>query len=298
MIPKKDKNFTKAPTKIIKPKVKLNFDTTVIEKEIDIDLVIFDRENYQRNIDYQRAEEIAEDYIACLQNPPIVNKRKDGYYYVIDGQHRVVMNRMLGFKTIVVKQFVKCLTILQETLLFNIANKNQRHDTKTHLFQNERKVESPDFLEIDRIVNHYGFQMNWSNSKKNNTIYALVKTKELYDQNILEDTLSFIKDCWTSSPDLASINMIEVTRQLFLIGISNFVKKYQNEIKQKKIRERFIKVLSKKGALGIAQEANKLKNTIGRASNISSSKYIAIAILDEYNKGLKGNKLPDRIFEA
>jgi len=79
-----------------------------------------DQESYQRTV-YKHAQKIAEVWDIRKCDPLIVNYRKDGFFYIIDGQHRYRAALIKGILCLVCVVFVG-LSVEEESEIFSDVN--------------------------------------------------------------------------------------------------------------------------------------------------------------------------------
>lgn len=79
-----------------------------------------DHESYQRAV-YKHAQKISEAWDIRKCDPLIVNYRKDGFFYIIDGQHRYKAAQIKGVLCLVCVVFVG-LSVEEESEIFSDVN--------------------------------------------------------------------------------------------------------------------------------------------------------------------------------
>lgn len=207
---------------------------------------------------------------------PEVNRR-DGHYYIIDGQHRVAALREIGWAD----QRIQCLVYdglteqeeAEKLLRLNDALPVAALDRFRIGVRAEREVEQ----EIDEVVRTVGLKIG--SDKKNgaiNAVGALQKVYQLGGTVGLARSLNIIYSAYGDAGLQSAV----------IHGIGLFCARYGEAFTD----ERAITLLSKVhgGVGGLLQKAATVQNQFG------GPKYrgVAIAALNVLNGGKGGNKLP------
>jgi len=225
---------------------------------------------YQRVINHKRVQDIVKKFNVHKLGTIKVSFR-DGKYHVYDGQHRLMILKIINNSK---ECMVPCevhygLTYEDEARLF--AEQYEGATRVDIIYQMGALVEAKDekITDIKHAVEKVGLELSFSKSKGDNKIIAVSKIKKIYDElheDGLTKILTLIKGSWegiSSSLD-----------KHILGGMHLFVKVYKDEINDRI----FIKNLSKIQPLMIKRIGD---------SDISAKgdlKY-AKTILDYYNKG-------------
>ena len=113
----------------------------------------------QRPLDEARAARIAENIDARKIGVPVVSRRKDGTYHVIDGQHRIVALRLAGYGDEEIEcKVYESLSLAEEAAMFvglNDFKKPQAFDT----FLVRRVAGDPVALGVDAILMEFGWHL-------------------------------------------------------------------------------------------------------------------------------------------
>lgn len=125
--------------------------------EIPLSLMRVDHEMYQRALQ-RHVRTIAKNWNDDKCDPPMVNYRNDGYFYLIDGQHRFEAAAMRGLDSLVCCVFVG-LSIKEEADLFTEQNEGTKKlspfDTyKANLCRGEH-IDT----QIQEVCNKYGIKV-------------------------------------------------------------------------------------------------------------------------------------------
>lgn len=237
---------------------------------------------FQKDPNPKRIQNMADNFDWNLVEPLNVSKR-DGHYYVIDGQHRLfTIRKVYGVDT---DRSVPCNVI---------ENLNEKEECEYFVkFINERGTKTPmqiykgkyaDGLGDSKIVDMYnkindnGLILDFESSKKVGRIIAITTICKIYNRipNIFSEYIEILNKTWNG--DMKSLQVP------ILNGLCEFIDRYHNDYK----KEIFIKKLSKYSPEDIIREG---KADILDGTGIGCGK----SMFSKYNKGLKEqNRLESR----
>lgn len=235
-------------------------------------------DKYQRNCNIERAYNYAENFNPNLFEVIHVSQR-DGQYWVVDGQHRLVVAKKRGL------QYITCqlhygMTYEEEAKMFDELNGTESSKPTTiHARVNARlEYKDPVMLDIKNIVETSGFVFGMDNSKRVNKIIAtstLIFIYKQIGQAGLRRVLALIKGAWDGHK--------EAMDKCILMGMYLFVKNYNDQFKDSE----FINKMSRVSPRLILNEG-KANKKYSRGAYTP----FAIEILFNYNKGRR-NQLPN-----
>ncbi|MFY7866907.1 DUF6551 family protein [Roseateles sp.] len=217
----------------------------------------------------------------------VVNRRADGKWYVVDGQHRTELMRAVGWgdQRIHAEMF-EGLTQREEAELFNARN-DRRAVRKFDHFRISVTAGDERATDITNIVAAAGLII--TDQQVDRGITAVDKLEKIYDgggiastregRAALGRTLNAIKHAWGTSP--ASFNGV------LLYGVGLVQLRYNGAIDQKALATKLAPV--KGGAPGLLGNARALREMSGRPVHHC----IASIVVDIYNKGRRVGKLDD-----
>jgi hypothetical protein len=203
--------------------------------------------NYQRKLDMPKVKKMADEFDETLLGTISVSKR-NGQYFVIDGQHRVILAKTKGLRGLMALIY-EGFSYEEEAILFNRlnnANGEQKRLRKTDIFR--ASVEAKDVVAIDikNIVESVGFRI--SETSAANTIAAvntIIKIYKRYGGQGLHDVLKLSKDTWNG--EKYSLN------NMVLEGMAEFLNIYSSEPNFS--IDSFINQLSKVDSIKVLREA-------------------------------------------
>ena len=154
------------------------------------------------NFDYKLLEQIT------------LNKRADGTYHVIDGQHRLTACILLGLTTISVRIIDQGLTEEQESELFIALDKNKKKLSCIDGFASSIRANNPKDKQILGVVNKYGYYIPNSNQRRSShkgisAVKTLRKIVDNYGFNTLDGTLLTISGIWGDNTDSLHYQFLE-----------------------------------------------------------------------------------------
>lgn len=203
---------------------------------------------YQRTItDMARVKKMSESFDETLLGTITVSKR-DEKYYVIDGQHRVVLSKILKREGLMALVY-EGLTYEQEAKYFNKlngANGEQKRLRKSEVFN--ANVEAKDSMSIDiqAIANDLGFVL--SATTGDNSIAAIGTVEKIYKKygaQGLKEVLTLVRDLWDGERYSLNNQMLE--------GIAEFLNIYRGDTNFG--RKILIRQLSKVDPIKIVRES-------------------------------------------
>ena len=132
--------------------------------DLPVELLAIDREMYQRPMQ-RHVRQIARDWNDAKCDALMVNYRSDGFFYVIDGQHRLEAAKMRGIESLVCVCFVG-LTVKEEADIFTEQNEGTKklspYDTYKANICRGNKTD----LAIHEVCQKYGIRVVKSTSCK------------------------------------------------------------------------------------------------------------------------------------
>lgn len=176
--------------------------------------------DYQRNfVSMQKVKEYAENFDWDIFETPLISFR-DGEYWIVDGQHRIEVLKILGVETV----FCKVLTNLnyqQEALKFNKLNTARRILNACDKFHSRVEAEDCKALSIAKILEEY--DLTYSNRTKARKHYdkitAITVVENIYNEggaDHLSRVLRVLKEAWYGEPAAFGRDMMQ--------GLSTFFK--------------------------------------------------------------------------
>jgi hypothetical protein len=225
----------------------------------------------QRAYYESHAREYADNFDLEGLGYPVLNYR-DGVWWIIDGQHRIMALRLIGWDD----QQIECecfdgLTEREEAELFLKRNKRRAvspFDTFKVAVTAQREAES----DILRIVRAQGLKV--SEDQEDGSIAAVVTLKRIYLQYgaaVLARTLRIARDAYSKDH--------EAMRGNLLMGLGLVCGRYDGKLDEAAAVVRLAKVTG--GPLGLMGKARIAKHNTGAPM----AKCVAAAIVETINSG-------------
>lgn len=177
--------------------------------EIPLELLKIDHEMYQRPLQ-RHVRTIAKGWKDDKCDPLMVNYRNDGFFYVIDGQHRYEAALMRGIESLVCVIFVG-LTIKEEADLFTEQNEGTKklspYDTyKANLCRGEA-IDT----QIQEACNNYGIRVEKANLVKTlKSVTAARSIVKSYGKESLDWIFNLLQDCgWNNFKETYTADMMQ-----------------------------------------------------------------------------------------
>lgn len=175
---------------------------------------------YQRGIDPLRIKNMVANFDAALLGSIIVSER-GGKYYVIDGQHRVILCKKVGV-TSLMAIVLEGLTLEEEAKYFNHYNGARGERKGLHketIFNANVIAKDETSLQIKQIVEGAGLRFGRGQGPKTFAAYnTLYKIFESYGKEHFARTINLIADTWHG--ETYSLN------NYMLTAVSEFIKVY------------------------------------------------------------------------
>lgn len=237
---------------------------------------------FQKDPNPKRIKDMVDEFNWNQFQPLDVSKR-NGHYYVLDGQHRLFTLRQIhGVNTEI---NVPCdvregLSESEECELFVKLNKNRRNVSAMEIYKGKYADGKGEFKVIDMYnkINGNGLILDFESNKKIGRIVAISAISHIYDEipSYFSEYIEVLSKTWKG--DIKSLQVP------ILKGLCEFVKRYGKEYD----KNMFIKKLSKYSPDDIIREG---KADLLDKTEIGCGKSIFV----KYNKGLKEkNRLDSR----
>lgn len=155
-------------------------------------------ELYQRKLDHDRANRIAENFDPRLLNDPKVSER-DGHFYVFDGQHTIEALRILnGNKELSIRiRLYQHMTAKDEAILFA----KQFGDAESVSAGSKMRAlifaENAEAVAFYKAVQSVGFDLDYSHKRGNNRIGCIAtafREFQRLDADCFYEVLTLIRD--------------------------------------------------------------------------------------------------------
>ena len=237
---------------------------------------------YQRPIKPQRVNWLLRHWDERLLEPPVVSFR-DGHYNLIDGQHRltVLQAKNNGNDVIVTCRIYTGLTYAQEAALCVLIDKaNRPMSMAQNIVAKLESGEDPKLNDIKRLTAYEG--LCWPVGKSHNGQYeitanrALISAYDLLGAGAFYQMLRLLKLTWNGDPDSLCAMMLS--------GVALFLKTYETELVEPTFIQRF-------SAVAPSAITSRAKTDFSTNDNALRC---ARVLLERYNKGRGGKKLPYR----
>lgn len=256
------------------------FQDTYIDT-LAIDKLITDE--YQRtseNNSPTKIRKMAREFDAAQLGTITVSLR-NGKYYVVDGQHRVLASRVVGIKALRAEVHTN-LSKEQEAELFVKLNSTSTKVTKAQMYQAYVVAKDPIALHIKQMAESKGMRVGQHTGDGRISAYGtLEKIYKKLGSETLDKTLELIKICWGG--DASSVN------RYFIEGVAYFIHVYGPNPYYSD--EKFIKQLSKVSSTKLFAEM--------KADTTSSKIRVkAMNILHRYYNSRLTKQLPHTHFNS
>ena len=183
-----------------------------------IELAKIEPSIYQRPTKSAQVESIIENFDEARLGTLTVSRR-DGRYYAIDGQHRLLALRTLGY-THAICEILTGLTKEQESEYFRRQKENSRALRPLDLYKAGLIAKDEKCLQIDEIINDHSFQIGFDHNDfyQIGAIQALFTIVDDYGFVVFDNTLYFLIQTWAGIPAAVYSES--------LLGVAEFINRY------------------------------------------------------------------------
>lgn len=224
---------------------------------------------YQRELNQGRVKRYADRYNPNIFGIILVSHR-DGFYWIVDGQHRVEVAKLMGISTVWC-QVLEGLTYEQEAEHFYEINHNKSRLNANHKFHSKVEAKDKSATAIVRSLNKYLFTYSKEGNRHENNVINAVGSLQLIYKNSGEVGLCIIleilRKAWNGDYTSLKAEIIK--------GVNTFVTNYTYD------KDFLIQVLEKDTPKGISDRARAYTNNIRRPSD-GACFHIAKTIRDMY----------------
>ena len=246
-------------------------------KNIELPVTELHFSEYNRNISMDRIRKMAADYNEKLVGSLTVNLR-DGKYYVIDGQNRLAMLKLLEIRK------APCLvhyglTYEEEAALFERLGSSSKPLTFLQKFKGRIEAKEPQALKVKMLIEDSGFGLGLIGGPGFHRIVALGTIEDIFSKHGVDHSkrvLGLIRETWHGDPDSIEKH--------FIMGMSTIVTLNGDEFKDVD----FIKKMSQVEASKILSEGHAMP------LNQNTGIPVAMVIFDKYNNGRSSKRLTKR----
>jgi len=233
------------------------------------------KDGYNRLIQPGRAKRYALEFDANAMSEIVVSER-GGILHIVDGQHTVLIARLVGLEYVACK-IIHGLTIQEEAKLFRTINKNRKPQTAPEDFKAAIVAEDPETIGIINVARMFGLEV--ADSTGRNTISAVATLKRIVKESNL-DMLTLVLAIIVGAWDGEETSL----KGVIINGIFDFLSTHKTAVK----KDRLIKKLKEVTPIKLNAEADAVM-VVG-----SKARRIEVAIWKRYNQKLqKGAQLPN-----
>lgn len=247
---------------------------------------------YQRPLDLKRVGAMAANFDADAFGIPFVHGASDGRFYVIDGQHRIAAAvQCFGEDQQIGCEVVRGITRERAAQLFNERNTSTKVGAVDRFLAGVT-ARDPECIAIRDIVGSVGLTVGHPSGRQRGCIAAVTALQRVYRGHMmvgktagsgrnplpLKRTLVVLCDAWGDSRDTLQASLIN--------GLGLVMLRHGDTIDTEHLIRNLKKMTG--GPLRLIGMSRGLKDSIGG----SLPNAIATAITNQYNLGLRRNRLP------
>ncbi len=170
---------------------------------------------FQRDLEMSRAEAMALAYDSTLFGVPVVSKRPDGSYFIIDGQHRIAANIKHGLGDVPVMMEVhEGLSEEEEAELFHRLNKTRKGVRALSQFKTRIFYKEPIAKDIEATLKRVGCKV--TTSPQQNGVMAVTAIEAAYHKGTLERVMKALASWLDGDPSAFDGKLISAVSAFFM----------------------------------------------------------------------------------
>lgn len=229
--------------------------------------------NYQRDLEASKVRKMVDDWDPRRAQVVILSHRA-GILWIVDGQHRVAALRERG-ELYVLAQVLEGLSQSEEADLFVALQRGRKNLNAWDLFKAETAAGHEDVLNLVRIVNSHGFQIDRTAGHGHiGAVGALRRIYSLGGEPLLSLCLNTVRQVWVGDKKALDGHAIE--------GLALFMHSFRGEPQFDSGRA--FHILEGTPAITFLRLAQEIAQN--RSSASSSATNVAEAIRNKYNERL------------
>lgn len=177
--------------------------------------------DYQRQLRGSNIDKIVKNFDPVGLGSILVSRR-DGKYWVFDGQHRLSALRILGFKAIECIVY-EGMTYIDEAKAWDYYNLKQNKATKLDEANAKLKRGDAAAIDLNNAVEEIGLSIAYDGSQKQGQIIAISALEKIYNEygrERLQKVLSLIKGVFGTEK--------KAYQRFIVLGINEFLLRYEN----------------------------------------------------------------------
>lgn len=183
--------------------------------------------DYQREISKTAINKAVNNFNRRGLRPITVSKRKDGFYYIIDGQHRYEIALSVGMKIYPCCEVHEDLTKAEESSLFVLLN-NVKKVGPLAKFRADQVCGDRTAKEISVILQKYDFVIGQPRKDSPNAIACVQALRNIYEGNskkIFDSTIRVVRSFFASKDDISTKGL----KDWFFLGIAAYLFNYEGD---------------------------------------------------------------------
>ena len=246
------------------------------KRELPISKLIVDAK-LQRGLDWPRVNRMAAEFDQDALGTLVVSDRSNGFFHIVDGQHRTEATRIaLGEDAVVDCRVFHGLTREDEARLFRLYNNTSKLQalTKFLVRLEEQEVVA---VQINAILKKYGWKVAPGSGEGNFAAVSAIEKVWNRDQLAVERSIATVTRAWGHNYEAVHHGIIE--------GIGMVYARFGDQIDQKNLIEKLSTIENGPGGfLGSARGLKQFNRNVPNA--------VAELVVETYNKGKRARALP------
>jgi len=261
-----------------KDRIIANFKRRYTYRWLPFDQLKIDR-SYQRRLQPRRSSSMAHNWNTDKENALVVNRRVNGTYFIVDGQHTYeALSAIENHPPRVYCKVFTGLTLEEEAQLFHDLDNERENLTPGASFKALVVAKDPAALEITRVAESVGLTVNYDRGPVPGNVRAFKSLQDIYRRGGSKGLERILRICHSAWP-----NNNDSTSSTLMRGLEIFLNQYGNKMDE----HRLIETLSKHQPGAVVNMARNIDATL--SSTIYPATAMAIKVI--YNKKLTRNRL-------
>lgn len=235
--------------------------------------------NAQRPFDEAWAKQISEAFDPDMFDDLIVTlPNGDGFYHVVDGQHRKAAVQMLyGDSECVPCRIVDAADPARAAAIFDRCNTARKRPQPLDMFKVRVTAGNEVEVAVNKIVKAAGYKIDGGARDGNiSAVQALVSVYKAFGPEVLKNVLQVIQTTWAMDKNAVVAPIVR--------GFGAFMAEFGHQANWQRVSDRISKQYTPGRLLGAAK-------TVREGQRGSTADAVKQVIVNTYNHGLKTAKL-------
>jgi hypothetical protein len=239
-----------------------------------------DRTKYQRYFQQRKTDKIVNEFDRNKLDPLRVNVREDGTKWVVDGQHRLMALRRIGWD-IAPCYVERNKSVQEEADQFIAVNTERSRPDALTLFKAAVTAGNEDAVTVQRVLEETGWKFTDRNRnvRREPGIFAApstaLKVLQRYDELVLRQSLSVLRSAWPNDPHAGSAALIS--------GMARLLFQWDDVVTIRRLEDKLLFT----SPVEILTKAKQIANALTESGQLRQDEAVGRALFTQYQSGLR-----------